>query len=240
VTNLGAQAFSRCSNLKSVYFYGDAPSSFDTVFLDITPIGTVYYIAGSAGWNSTFGGWPTQALSQDTDTDGDGLNDVAEFLMSDLGFNWELAQANLVSVFYSNANRAKLYSEEQYNANRSHGQADVTANPSAFNLFTAEQYVANYSNGMNAVLSDPASHNLYTSDSIMDLRMNGLMVQKQGGNAVVSFQPQTSTDLTQPFTNNGTPITNTIPMPGNRGFLRIQAGPAATPTPTPPPVVPST
>jgi hypothetical protein len=57
----------------------------------------------------------------------------------------------------------------------------------------------------------------------MDLHMGGLMVQKQGGNAVVTFQPQTTADLTQPFTNNGTPITNTIPMPGNKGFIRVQA-----------------
>jgi hypothetical protein len=122
--------------------------------------------------------------------------------------------------------------------------SQVQAAPNEYSLYSPEQYQANYSGGVAAgtalVAANPASYNLYTSSSIMDLRMGGLMVQKQGGNAVVSFQPQTTTDLTQPFTNHGTPITNTIPMPGNRGFLRIQAGPAATPTPTPPPVVPST
>ena len=54
----------------------------------------------------------------------------------------------------------------------------------------------------------------------------GLMIQKQGTDATVIFQPQTTTDLAaQPFTNNGTPVTNTIPMPGNKGFLRINAKP---------------
>lgn len=104
----------------------------------------------------------------------------------------------------------------------------VQANPNSYNLYSSEQYAANYNNGVTAgtslVTANPTSYNLYTSNSIMDLRMNGLMVQKQGGDAVVTFQPQTTTDLgTQPFTNNGTPITNTIPMPANKGFLRIQA-----------------
>ena len=84
--------------------------------------------------------------------------------------------------------------------------------------------------GRNDVIADPAAFCLYTSNSIMDLRMGGLMMQRQGSNAVVTFQPQSSTDLaTQPFTNHGTPITNTIPMPGNKGFLRIQAKPNPTP-----------
>jgi sulfatase modifying factor 1 len=75
------------------------------------------------------------------------------------------------------------------------------------------------------LLENAEAAGLYTSDSIMDLRMGGLMVQKQGNNAMVSFQPQTTADLSLPFTNNGTAITNVIPMPGNKGFIRIQATP---------------
>jgi hypothetical protein len=60
----------------------------------------------------------------------------------------------------------------------------------------------------------------------MDLRMGGAMVRKTGATATLVFQPQTTMDLaTQPFTNNGTAITNEILMPGNKGFLRIQAKP---------------
>lgn len=114
-------------------------------------------------------------------------------------------------------------------------QSQIQASPNAYNLFSAEQYAANYNNGIAAgtslVTANPSSYNLYTSNSIMDLRMNGLMVQKQGSNAVVTFQTQTTTDLTQPFTNNGTPITNQVPMPGNKGFIRINAEPAASPNP---------
>jgi hypothetical protein len=108
------------------------------------------------------------------------------------------------------------------------GIATVQAAPNNYSLYSADQYTANYNTGVAAgtslVTANPVSYNLYTSDSIMDLRMNGAMVQKHGEKATVVFQPQTTMDLaTQPFTNNGTPVTNTIPMPGNKGFLRIQA-----------------
>jgi hypothetical protein len=105
--------------------------------------------------------------------------------------------------------------------------AQVQSAPNNYNLYSPAQYQANYSNGVTAgtslVTANPAGYNLYTSNSIMDLRMGGLMLQKQGNNATVVFQTQTTTSLTQPFTNNGTPITNTVPMTGDKGFLRIQA-----------------
>jgi hypothetical protein len=116
--------------------------------------------------------------------------------------------------------------------------AQVQAAPNDYNLYSATQYQSNYSNGITAgtslVTANPANYGLYTSNSIMDLAMGGLMIQKQGANATVVFQTQTTTNLTQFFTNNGTPITNTIPMPGNAGFVRVKAlnaAPAATPAP---------
>jgi len=137
-------------------------------------------------------------LGEDLDSDGDGLNDAAEFTMSSLGFDWQSSQPTLVTALYSNANRAQLFTQSQYDDNRTAGQQDVIANPMAFSL--------------------------YDSTSIMDLRMGGLMIQKQGTDATIVFQPQTTTDLvTLPFTNNGTPITNTVPMPGDKGFLRVGA-----------------
>jgi hypothetical protein len=137
-------------------------------------------------------------LGENADTDSDGLNDAAEFSMSALGFDWQSSQPALVTALYSNANFAQLFTLSQFNGNRTAGQQEVIASPMAFGL--------------------------YDSNSIMDLRMGGVMIQKQGTNGTVVFQTQTTTDLaTQPFTNNGTPITNTVPMPGNKGFLRIQA-----------------
>jgi hypothetical protein len=137
-------------------------------------------------------------LGESADTDSDGLNDAAEFSMSALGFDWQSNQPTLVTALYSNPNLAQLFTLSQFNGNRTAGQQDVITGPMAFGL--------------------------YDSNSIMDLRMGGLMIQKHGTDATVVFQTQTTSDLaTQPFTNNGTPITNTVPMPGNKSFLRIQA-----------------
>ncbi len=41
-------------------------------------------------------------LSSITDTDGDGLNDAAEFQMEALGFNWQVTQTPLVTTYYAN------------------------------------------------------------------------------------------------------------------------------------------
>jgi hypothetical protein len=53
------------------------------------------------------------SLSPDQDTDGDGLNDVAELRMSALGFNWQVADPSLAAVFNSTANQAGLFRPDQ-------------------------------------------------------------------------------------------------------------------------------
>jgi hypothetical protein len=54
-----------------------------------------------------------QSLSPDHDTDGDGLNDVAELRMSGLGFNWQTADPALVATFNATANQAGFYRPDQ-------------------------------------------------------------------------------------------------------------------------------
>jgi hypothetical protein len=68
VTSIGNSCFQDCTSLTQANFQGDAPlvdgweaGSDDTsVFSGET--GTVYYVAGTGGWDTTFGGWPTVAL----------------------------------------------------------------------------------------------------------------------------------------------------------------------------------
>jgi hypothetical protein len=188
-------------------------------------------------------------LAQDIDFDGDTLNDAAEYLLRDLGFDWEVAQPTLVSALFDNAATAGLFSSNNvvtnasafglytpteyaahFESGRAAGRADVTAAPASFSLFTQAQYDGNRSAGRLDVISDPAGYNLYDDQSIMDLRMGGLMVSKEGSVATVVFQPQTTTDLaTQPFTNNGAAITNHFIMPERRAFMRIQAQPTLIP-----------
>jgi len=186
-------------------------------------------------------------LSQTVDTDQDGLNDAAEYLMSALGFNWRFPQQALVSTLFDNASVAGLYTSNNvitnassfglfteaehtahFESGRTVGRSDVTDAPASFSLFTQLQYDDNRARGREdgraEVIEAPESYGLYDSTSIMDLRMGGLMIQKQGTDATIVFQPQTTTDLvTLPFTNTGTPITNAIPMPGDKGFLRVEA-----------------
>ncbi len=60
-----------------------------------------------------------QALSVNDDTDLDGLNDVAEYNMRDLGFIWNSAQPGLVDIYKANANVAGYYSPTQLRALKS-------------------------------------------------------------------------------------------------------------------------
>lgn len=53
------------------------------------------------------------SLSPDHDTDGDGLNDVAELRMEALGFDWQVPNESLVAVFNATANQAGLFGPHQ-------------------------------------------------------------------------------------------------------------------------------
>jgi hypothetical protein len=57
VTGIDAAAFSDCSNL-SMYFKGNAPYVTNSTFYFYTKA-TVYYLPGTTGWSSTYGGLPT-------------------------------------------------------------------------------------------------------------------------------------------------------------------------------------
>ena len=83
-----------------------------------------------------------RALSTNDDTDGDGLNDAAEFQMAALGFDWQVSQPALVSTLYSNANLANLFNQTQMDANRTLGRNDVTSAPNTYSLYTLAQVQA--------------------------------------------------------------------------------------------------
>jgi hypothetical protein len=57
VTNIAGNAFAGCSSLTGIYFNSNAPSIDATAFNDDTN-GTVYYLPGTTGWSSPFGGLP--------------------------------------------------------------------------------------------------------------------------------------------------------------------------------------
>jgi hypothetical protein len=64
VTSIGQYAFENCSSLSSAYFQGNAPkvnggSGSANFMLFYGESGTAYYVPGTRGWGSFFGGWPT-------------------------------------------------------------------------------------------------------------------------------------------------------------------------------------
>lgn len=59
VASIGDQAFFRCTNLAGVFFKGDAPFLEGISVFDYAYQATVYYLAGTTGWGSTYGGRPT-------------------------------------------------------------------------------------------------------------------------------------------------------------------------------------
>jgi len=63
VANIGSWAFCDCPFLTNVFFKGNAPDLGDSVFDFISLIAvssaTVYYLLGTTGWSTTFGGLPT-------------------------------------------------------------------------------------------------------------------------------------------------------------------------------------
>jgi len=67
VINIGESTFSRCTNLTGVYFKGNAPRPDFPNFPVFDPKpptnATVYYLPGTTGWGSTFGGRPTALWS---------------------------------------------------------------------------------------------------------------------------------------------------------------------------------
>jgi hypothetical protein len=61
VTNIGELAFCYCPSLESIYFQGNAPNIGVDVFLYDNA--TIYYVSGTVGWSSPFGGLPAVPIS---------------------------------------------------------------------------------------------------------------------------------------------------------------------------------
>ena len=213
VTSIGAVAFQNCTGLTSVVIPDSVTNIGNGAFQSCTGLGSVVIPSrfhaqiGAIG----FTGQLAEFL-------------LVEALLRELALYVGPAPGGAIILFQ--------LSQRPIQTTVSHaislGIAQVQAAPNEYNLFSSTQYEANriagVAEGKAEVISNPTAYGLYTATSIVDLRMGGLMIQKQGTDATIVFQPQTTTDLaTVPFTNNGPPITNAIPMPGDKGFLRVGA-----------------
>ncbi len=69
VTFIGPSAFNLCNNLTGVYFQGNAPSIMSDLFTSESQA-IVYYLAGTTGWGSMYGGRPTALWKPLVETSG--------------------------------------------------------------------------------------------------------------------------------------------------------------------------
>jgi hypothetical protein len=96
----------------------------------------------------------------------------------------------------TNANRAGLYTQTQYNANCAAGVAA----------------------GQNAVTSDTNRYGLHTPDQVQALHVGvPLLTRNAGGQVKLTIGIKKATSMTAPFTDF--PFT----VPGNAAFLRLEA-----------------
>ncbi|MGP8020511.1 MAG: PKD domain-containing protein, partial [Limisphaerales bacterium] len=58
----GTDAFVYCTGLTGIYFIGNAPAAPDPSTFTGDSSTTVYYLAGTSGWSSSFGGLPAMEL----------------------------------------------------------------------------------------------------------------------------------------------------------------------------------
>jgi hypothetical protein len=77
---------------------------------------TLHIASNDANENPFYIALSGQIYSATLDTDGDGLNDWAEFLYAPLGFDWQVNQTSLVSILKSGANAAGHYTPTQVQA----------------------------------------------------------------------------------------------------------------------------
>jgi hypothetical protein len=72
VTSIGDSVFFDCNSLTSAYFLGNAPTDDGTAFTGYygSDPATVYFLPGTTGWGSTFGGVPVMLLNPQANMSG--------------------------------------------------------------------------------------------------------------------------------------------------------------------------
>ena len=108
VTSIEDRAFYSCSGLTEVYFFGNAPSLGLYVF-EYDNNATVYYLPGTTGWASTFGGRPTvlantlpiifaQPASQAVNQGDNASFSVSAFGVPPLFYQWQFNTTNIAGA----------------------------------------------------------------------------------------------------------------------------------------------
>jgi hypothetical protein len=87
-------------------------------------------------------------------------------------------------------------------------------------------YAAGVQDGVAQVVAQPGAFNLYTGSEMLDMALDGMVLQAQGTNVTFLLQLQAADDLEQPFEDYGAPIEVPVQLPADKAFLRLNAQPA--------------
>jgi len=90
ITNIGYEAFANCYDLTGVYFQGNAPSldKFASYVFNTAKV-IVYYLPGTSGWGSMYGGRPAVMLTS-LDPTGSIRVVIASFAAAINGAQWQV------------------------------------------------------------------------------------------------------------------------------------------------------
>jgi BspA type Leucine rich repeat region (6 copies) len=121
VNSIGDDAFWDCGSLTSVYFKGNAPSLGSDVFygqfndnISIVPENaTAYYISGTSGWSTTFGGLQTALWFLPNPLI---LNTVSSFGAQTNGFSFTVFWATNTSIAIEASTNLSVWQPIQTNA----------------------------------------------------------------------------------------------------------------------------
>ncbi len=115
-----------------------------------------------------------------------------------------------------------LYSQGQYNANRTAGQNDVTMSPNTFSLYSLSQYNTNRTAGQNDVINSPNTYSLYTLSQVQALNVGTPLIQRDGlGQFKLTIGVEKSTTLL-PGSFNPFPMTAPQTTINGAGKLEFQ------------------
>lgn len=203
VISIGNSAFLNCTSLTTIYLKGNAPTLGTTVF-PANPKSNVYYLLGSTGWTSTFGGLGTVALGLPTITaqpssiianvgENAAFNVIAKTTPPlTLGYQWQrngipISGATASSLYLNNIQSANVGTYTVIISNDSGIVAStVTLTLTQGTLYTQTQYevalqlglTIGMQAGRTQVTDSPNSYGLYSLTQVEALNVGTPLLTK--------------------------------------------------------------
>ena len=223
VTSIGSSAFQSCTGLITIYIKGNAPTLGTTVFSS-NPQSNVYYLPGTTGWTSTYGGLFTVALGLPTITGqlssviANAGENVAFSVIAKtttpltLSYQWQknglvISSANAASLYLDNIQSANVGTYTVFITNDIgcvSSTATLTLTQGA--LYTQAQYDSALQNGLTAgiavgraqVTDSPNSYGLYSLAQVQGLNVGTPLLAKDqvSGKFKLTIGAKKSADLT--------------------------------------------